>query len=139
MRSVVVPSMIVTLGMLAIPMLAQVPTKNIGCPSSIQVELPLDDIEIALVESNEGMVLIARCQDVSVKSQRLYLGDGRTAVLFEASNDGLFTPNGNRNAAAIEFKKGQTISVPKEKSERWGANRGEVYLQTAALKFIASE
>jgi hypothetical protein len=139
MRLLVVSFAIVVLGLITIPLSGQIPPQQAGCQSSIQVEMPSGDIEIVYVESSEGMALIATCQQVSVKSQRLYLGDGKSAVLFQASNDGFFTPNGKVSAAKIELKKGHIVSVPKDKMERWGANRGEVYLQATGLKFTISD
>lgn len=101
--------------------------------------MPLGDIEIAYVESNEGMVLIAKCKGMSVRSQRLYLGDGKIAVMYEASTDGFFTPRGKVNSAAIELRNGDSVTIPSTKLEKWGANRGAVYILAEGVKFVTSD
>lgn len=127
------------LGLCTQPVFSQVklPPDRLG--SSVQVTFPIGDIKIKYVESNEGMVLIANCKVVSVRSQRMYLGDGKSAVLFAATNNGVQTPNGLLNAAAIDVKNGITITVHREKLEPWGAKRGETYLLVPNLKFKVSE
>lgn len=107
--------------------------------SSIQVEFPHGDVRITFVESREGMVLRADCDGVSVQAQRLYLGDGKVAVQYEALTSGFYTPNGKVNAAAIEFKKSTTINVPPGVIEKWGTRRGEVYVNTPSLHFKATD
>ena len=126
-------------GMFAALAPADEKTPPFHAESSIQVEMPFGDIQISYVESNEGMVLIAKCKDVSVRSQRLYLGDGKLAVMYEATNSGFFTPGGKVNAAQIELKRGQSIQCRSTKREEWGAKRGAVYLLTEGLTFVASD
>ncbi len=103
--------------------------------SSVQVKLPAGDVEIEYVESKEGMVLIVNSKGASVQAQRVYLGDGKIAVVFEASHKGFFTPNGPVNAAAIDFKEGSVIKVARGKREVWGAKPGEVYVLTPGIRF----
>lgn len=103
--------------------------------SSVRVELPLGNIQISYVESDEGMVLDLYCRGTSVRSQRFYLGDGHVAVKVEASPRGFLAPNGLINAALLEIKEGSTIMLPKAKYEKWGAQPREVYVQTESVKF----
>ncbi|MCA9155670.1 MAG: hypothetical protein KDA38_12815 [Planctomycetales bacterium] len=109
-----------------------------GPSSSIQIEMPSGDMEIAFIESNEGMVLVATCQGVKARAQRFYVGDGEFAVLFEASTDGFWTPHGKVNAAGITLESDSVISVPRNALTRWGAKRGELYLRTDSLKIVAA-
>ncbi len=104
--------------------------------SSVQIELPSGDIEIAYVESNEGMVLVAQVSGISVRSQRLYLGDGKIAVKYEASNNGFFAPSGKVKSAVLEIKKGDSVVVPSAKIEKWGAVHGAVYILVRGIKFV---
>lgn len=109
-----------------------------GPSSSIQIEMPSGDMEIAFIESNEGMVLVATCQGVKVRAQRFYVGDGEFAVLFEASPHGFSTPNGKVNSAGITLESGSVISVPRNALKRWGAKRGELYLRTDSLTIVVA-
>ncbi|MBI1249325.1 hypothetical protein GC197_15955 [bacterium] len=128
------------LGMTSVLARAQDREQPVFPLSSIQVEMPPGgDIEIAYVESNEGMVLIAKCNGMSVKSQRLYLGDGKIAVMYEASTDGFFTPGGKANSAAIKLRKGDSVSCSSTKLEKWGTNRGAVYIHAEGFKFVTSD
>ena len=126
----------VAMGILAVLAQVQDGKPSVGPRSSIQIEMPQGDIEIAHVESDEGMVLIAKCKDVTVKSQRLYLSDGKHALMFEASTNGFFTPSGKVNSAAINLRQGDHLSFPESKSEKWGAKRGEIYLLIKGVSFV---
>lgn len=103
--------------------------------SSVRVTLPLGTIQITYVESDEGMVLDVYCRGTSVRAQRLFLGDGKIAVKYEASSEGFSTPNGPVNAAMIELKEGSTLAVARDQQFEWGAKKGEVYLHTESIKF----
>ncbi|MCA9190589.1 MAG: hypothetical protein KDB03_02460 [Planctomycetales bacterium] len=127
------------LGMFATLMPADDKAPPFHAESSIQIEMPPDDIQISFVESNEGMVLIAKCKNVSVRSQRLYLGDGKLAVMYEATIDGFFTPSGKVNSAQIELQKGDSIPYRSTKREKWGAKKGAVYLLTEGLTFVTRD
>lgn len=126
-------------GIVAASMHGDDATLSFHAQSSIQIEMPSGDIDISYVESNEGMVLIAKCKDVSVRSQRLYFGDGKLAVMYEATNHGFFTPSGKVNSAQIELKAGQSISFPSTKREKWGKHKGAVYLLKEDLTFVTSD
>ena len=103
--------------------------------SSVQVTLPLGTIQISYIESEEGMVLEAYCRGTTVRAQRIYLGDGKIALKYEASNQGFSTPSGKVNAAMIELKNGSTIKVKRDQVSPWVAKYGEVYLNTESIKF----
>ncbi len=132
-------SAVAVFGMLVVATVGQDLAQNRPPNSSIQVSLPAGNIEIAYVESNEGMILVATCKRVTVRSQRMYLGDGENAVLFEANTSGLVTPNGTVNASAIELKSGETITISPSQREVWGATRGALYVRTESLKFVVSK
>lgn len=102
--------------------------------SSVQVEIPDGDVEIAYIESPEGMVLDLESTDTHVQSQRFYLGDGKKAVLFEANSKGFFGPDGQIHAAGVKYKEGFSLQVSPEKLVPWGKKRGEVYVLTPGLK-----
>lgn len=105
--------------------------------STIQVVLPEGDVEIQYAETADGMVLLAKSLDASVQARRLYLGDGKIAVAFEASSKGFLTPTGLVNAAAIQLKDGSVFKIPHGKTEKWGERVGEVYVLTGGIKYQA--
>jgi len=135
MRSFTLPLIVVCL--LTVPWALASEGKPASVPlgSSVQVTLPLGTIQISYIESEEGMVLEAYCRGTTVRARQLYLGDGKIAVKYEASNQGFSTPTGNVNAAMIELKNGSTIKVKRDQVSQWGAKCGEVYLNTESIKF----
>ncbi len=117
--------------------------EEVGTPQKLQspilVELPIGEIEIDYIEGKFGMTLMAKCKGVSLTAHRIYLGDGKIAVLFEGTNDGFFTPNGKVNAAGLRFSQGHNLRIPANKVEAWGEKPGEVYLRSENLKFFVQD
>ncbi len=87
--------------------------------SSIRVDLGDGDLTISYAETDEGMVLLADVEGSTVRARRLFIGNGKQAVAFESTRDGFLTPNGLKNAAAIEFPRDRVLEVPKSKIEPW--------------------
>ena len=110
--------------------------KNSRAPLAgpVEVELPAGDVLIQYVESKNGMALLITSHDGKVEVQRARLGDGKVAVLFEASTKGFLTPKGMINAAGVTIEEASTYKCPIAKKEAWGEKRGEVYIRVP-LKF----
>lgn len=103
--------------------------------SPILAVLPQGDLEIVYVESKHGMTLIVKSHDGSIQAQRIWLGDGKAAVMFEATNNGFRTPKGRVNAASLAYEEASTLTFPRHAKSVWGAKRGEVYVRVPGLKF----
>ena len=59
---------------------AQKPTRNF-----VEIEFPIGDIEVIFVESSRGMILVATSGTIRMRARRIYFGDGKRAVKYEAS------------------------------------------------------
>lgn len=112
---------------------AEPPQASLG--SSVRVEIPRGKVRIVYVESDEGMVLLVEGNGVAVRARRVFLGDGKIAVPFEATTQGFFTPNGKVNAAALVLKENSTYAFPAGMEQAWGRRAGEVYVLTPGIRF----
>ena len=107
---------------------------------SIQVQLPEGELRLSYIESAEGMALLLHAGDSHVRGRRLWLGDGKIAVSYEATNSGVIS-QGRRlpNAAAFDFDHSTVIQVHPEHMHRWGQQSGETYVKLQGVKFKVME
>lgn len=116
-----------------VPAQAEPPQAPLG--SSVRVEIPHGKVRIVYVESNEGMVLLVEGNGVAVRARRVFLGNGKIAVPFEATTQGFFTPNGKVNVAALVLEEKSTYAFPAGMEQAWGRRSGEVYVLTPGIRF----
>jgi hypothetical protein len=111
--------------------------KNVltGHPDAVQVMLPSGTVTVSYVEAAEGMMVYVTAQEVTVKARKLFLGDGRIAVKFEARHDGFFTPAGKPNVAGLTYESGAIIKFNNESRQAWASEAGVVYVLTPDITF----
>ena len=110
---------------------AQKPTRNF-----VEIEFPIGDIEVIFVESSRGMILVATSGTIRMRARRIYFGDGKRAVKYEASNSGIETPSSNKKiGGGFDIDDGMTIIAESTKLEEWGAKSNEIYVKVPNLKF----
>ncbi len=114
----------------------QKPLKSLGGP--VQVQLREGDIQIDYIEAAEGMSLLLTCRGVTVQGRRLFLGDGKEAIRFEAT-EGFYTHRGLINAAGVDIDIAKKLKVAKSQVEKWGVRDGEIYVRVPELKFEIEE
>jgi hypothetical protein len=103
---------------------------------SIQVQLPEGELRLSFVESAEGMALLLHAGDSHVRGRRLWLGDGKIAVSYEATSGGV-NSQGRRlpNAAAFDFDHRTVIEVQPDHMHEWGQQAGETYVKLQGVRF----
>jgi hypothetical protein len=75
-----------------------------------------------------------------VRARRLYLGDGKVAVAYEATSQGVHSQGRwLPNQAAFDFKHRSVIEVGREHLLPWGEKSGEVYVRLQGIEFKAVE
>jgi hypothetical protein len=99
-----------------------------GHAEAVQVMLPKGKVTILYVEAAEGMMVYVESGGVTVKSRKLFIGDGQYAVRYEARVDGFFLPEGKKNVAGVELKPGGKLKFAKENRQAWAEKPGEVYV-----------
>jgi hypothetical protein len=103
---------------------------------SIQVQLPEGDVRMSYVESSEGMALLLHAGDSHVRARRLFLGDGKLAVAYEATQAGVVSQGRwLPNQAAFDFKHRSVVKVNREHAQPWGDLAGEVYVRLQGVEF----
>jgi len=107
---------------------------------AVQVQLPEGDLRMSFVESPEGMALLLHAGDSHVKARRLFLGDGKIAVAYEATNNGVHSQGRwLPNQAAFDFKHRSVIEVSRDQAQPWGQRAGEVYVRLQGIEFRVVE
>ena len=74
---------------------------------------------------------------ISMRARRVYVGDGKTAVKYEASQFGMITPAGKSKRGAITIENGERILTDAAKLTKWGTKRNEVYILVPNIKLVA--
>jgi len=107
---------------------------------SVQVQLPEGDLRMSFVESLDGMALLLQTGDAHVQARRLFLGDGKIAVAYEATDKGVHSQGRwLPNQAAFDFKHRSVIEVSREQAQPWGRQAGEVYVRLQGIEFRVVE
>ena len=103
--------------------------------AAMEVQLPEGDLRMSFVESPSGMALLLTAGDSHVQSKRLYLGDGKIAVAYEATGNGVHSQGRwLPNQAAFDFKHRSVIEVSPEHAQKWGQRAGEVYVRLQGIE-----
>ena len=107
---------------------------------AVEVQLPEGDLRMSFVEAPGGMALLLHAGDSHVRANRLFLGDGKIAVAYEATNSGVHSQGRwLPNQAAFDFKHRSVIEVSSEHAQKWGARAGEVYVRLQGVEFRVVE
>ena len=108
--------------------------------ASVQVQLPEGDLRMSFVESLDGMSLLLQAGDAHVQARRLFLGDGKIAVAYEATDKGVHSQGRwLPNQAAFDFKHRSVIEISREQAQPWGRQAGEVYVRLQGIEFRVVE
>jgi hypothetical protein len=103
---------------------------------SVEVQLPEGDLRLSFVESAEGMALSLQAGDAHVQARRLFLGDGKIAVAYEATSQGVHSQGRwLPNQAAFDFKHRSVVEVSREHQQAWRATAGEIYVRLQGIEF----
>jgi hypothetical protein len=103
---------------------------------SIQVQLPEGELRLSYAESPEGMALLLHAGDAHVRGRRLWLGDGKIAVAYEATNSGVVSQGRKLpSAAAFDFNHRTVIEIHPDHAHKWGQKAGEVYVKLQGVQF----
>ncbi len=73
-----------------------------------------------------------------MRARRVYVGDGKMAVKYEASQFGMITPAGKSKRGAITIKDGERILTDAAKLTKWGIKPNEVYLLIPNINLVAN-
>ncbi|WP_147866087.1 hypothetical protein [Stieleria maiorica] len=106
-------------------------------PAVVEIDFPVGDIHFRHDETLRGMMLTISSGPISMRVRRVYVGDGKLAVKYEASQFGMITPNGTTKRGAITVANGARIQTDAERLARWGSIANEVYLLVPNIKLIA--
>ncbi len=104
-------------------------------PNFVEIEFPIGDVEVRLVESSRGMILVITSARITMRARRVYFGDGENSVKYEATNFGIETPAGVDKKGGFDIDDGATIEVESAKLKKWGSNSNEIYIKVPNLKF----
>jgi hypothetical protein len=106
-------------------------------PPVVEIDFPIGDINFRHDETLRGMMLTITSGKISMRARRVYVGDGKLAVKYEASQFGMLTPTGTTKRGAITVKNGARILADAERLTKWGSKSNEVYLLVPNIKLIA--
>jgi hypothetical protein len=107
---------------------------------AVRVQLPEGDLRMSYVEASSGMELLIHAGDAHVQSRRLYLGDGKIAVAYEATGNGVWSQGKQLpNQAAFDFTHKTVVEVSREHAKPWGQQAGEIYVRMQGVEFKVVE
>lgn len=102
----------------------------------VQVSLPVDDIELAYIETKGGMAIELSTGSTSVIGTRFYVGDGKVAVeLVAHSMQGIFFQGQTKLEHGYTFKKYSVVDVRPGFKRAADLAPGDVYVIFPAVTF----
>lgn len=142
MQTRMMASFTLALALVLLPNLAGAQDKPpVAAPlPAVRVQLPEGDLRMSYIEAASGMELSIHAGDAHVKSRRLYLGDGKIAVAYEAANNGVWSQGKQLpNQAAFDFTHKTVVEVSCEHAKPWGQQAGEIYVRMQGVEFKVVE
>ncbi len=103
-------------------------------PGPVEIELPVGDVHLRHDETLKGMMFTITSGPIEIRARRVYIGDGKNAAKYEASNFGMKTPLGLIKKGAIKLEDGATITTDSDQLSKWGVKSNEVYLLVPNLR-----